>query len=333
MIRILSMILVAVVASAASAQDSGARARAALALAQPQAPLVRVEPAKPAYPAWNAEVAAKRKQTAVFVGVKARDVPGMLICEQPIFPDVQGPAVVVARIYSDGQVYWHATLPATASDLDIRRAAGWEVEPLAIPFVAPRQPRTADDSDLGRGPWPKLLEFPEGMQRYRRANWTQEIAVTNERDRITPVHRLNLERKWHQSGGMDGVAGYRSDLYRLAPSEPRTFVGNIGVLNSFGHVQHNRGWRREYADGTRFDDVLSNTETGKVFEHRTAQKKGGTWTRRVLFSDEAERPKGYAGLSQSCSSCHDQAGSGGYATGLVPGGDTILSDPFSALEQ
>jgi hypothetical protein len=190
---------------------------------------------------------------------------------------------------------------------------------------------------LGERPgarWPSPLEFPEGMERYRSATHTQEIAVLVgldgvPRDRITPVPISRLEAKWHVSGGMVGVKGYASHKFRLLPRPAETWVGDIQVewQDGFGrtHHQNNRGVVRSYADGTRFDDILTN-DRGEVFEHRSRVKVKGRWKSSVLYSDESARPAGYKGLTQSCSSCHDQAGTGGYATGLVPGGDTVLSD-------
>jgi hypothetical protein len=195
-------------------------------------------------------------------------------------------------------------------------------EVLPLPFsveVAPQEkPR-----------WDSPLEFPDGMVMFEGAKWTQEIAVTNGLDRITKVPRTRLEGKWQVSGGMVGVKGYRSDKYKLLPEAPYSWVGDIAVLNSFGHYQNNRGLMRKYPEGTRFDDVLVNTSTGKVFEHRSRSKGKNGWKSSVLFRDEDHYPRGYAGLKQSCSSCHDQAGTGGYAAGLVPGSDTVISDELN----
>lgn len=217
-------------------------------------------------------------------------------------------------------------------------AAQRTVSRSAIPFVwpLPSAGETVDPDLTRRGPWPKVLEFIEGMKRYKRASYTQEIAVTNDRDRITPVHRTQLENKdWMQSGGMIGIEGYRSDLYRnsVAQNGVESWIGNISVKNSLGYFQENRGWVALYPEGARFWDVLSNTKTGNVFEIRQRLKEEGRWRNSVIFTDEKERPAGYTGLTKSCVSCHSQAGSGGYATGLVPGADQTLSIGFKALEK
>jgi hypothetical protein len=75
-------------------------------------------------------------------------------------------------------------------------------------------------------------------------------------------------------------------------------------------------------------DVLSYE--GKVFEHRIAEKgDDGEWSRRVIFKDVDARPPGYNGLTKACTSCHNRSdgpGTGGYATGMVPGSDTVVSE-------
>ena len=80
-----------------------------------------------------------------------------------------------------------------------------------------------------------------------------------------------------------------------------------------------------------FIDALSYE--GKPFEIRQREKKNGRWDSSILFRDKAARPPGYTGLKLACSTCHDEAGTGGYGVGLVPGGDGVLSDPFPDLER
>jgi len=72
-----------------------------------------------------------------------------------------------------------------------------------------------DDDGLEAGPLPEGFDIA-GMKRYKRASMTQEIAVTNDRDRISPVQRLALharDQRWLVSGGLLGF-DFRSDLYR-----------------------------------------------------------------------------------------------------------------------
>jgi hypothetical protein len=163
---------------------------------------------------------------------------------------------------------------------------------------------------------------PEG-ERYETAKWTQRVAVTNGRDTISPVPRSGLEAHWQTSGGMVGIAGVVSEKFKVLPPGGKTWIGNIQVWNGGGY-QSNRGIVRSYPDGTRFEDRLSYR--GVVFEVRVRVKRGGVWKSSVTYSSAAARPPGYRGLGQSCASCHDQAGTGGYAAGLVPGGDGVLSE-------
>ena len=285
----------------------------------------------PDYDTARQQAAVGGKPLVVFVATKPRQVPGTLASFTSRLKGVEGPTVVVARPYGAGRLEWVATLPANATDAQIRAALGLEASRAATFFRRPGEARrTADDSKKVAGPWPKSLPFWKGMQRFFPSRNTQEIAVTNNRDRITPIPRLNREPKWLVPGGMVGVDGWRSDLYRFVPAEPRTWVGNIPVWNGFNH-QNNRGWLREYADGTFFVDVLSVDD--RVFEVRVAEKTDGRWTHYVAFKDVASRPDGYVGLNQSCVSCHAEAGHGNYAAPLVPGGDFVLSDPFQELER
>lgn len=186
----------------------------------------------------------------------------------------------------------------------------------------------ATEIALGPPPLPEAYEPDLGKAvRFASTKWTQEIAVTNSRDRITQVPIAGLEAKWHVSGGMVGVKGWTSDKYKYLPTAAAYWVGNINVLNSLGYHQQNRGIRRAYPDGTEFHDVLRN-DAGIVFEHRVRKKDNGLWASQVIYRDLEARPIGYYGLTQSCASCHSEAGTGKYAAGLVPGGDTVLSDPL-----
>src|SRR6185369_2028701 len=121
-----------------------------------------------------------------------------------------------------------------------------------------------------------------------------------------------LEERWQVPGGMAGVVGWQSDLYKFVPEGGSVWVGGISVKNSLGYFQTEGGWKRSYPVGAWFADVLSHR--GKVFEVRFAEKQDDGWHRYVAFKDRAARPPGYTGLKQSCASCHDgdeKPGSGG----------------------
>lgn len=244
------------------------------------------------------------------------------------------PSVVVA-VPRDGELYYRADFDEAPSAATIRRVIGKGVERMsAAPFRG--QPLSADDNQSSRSGWVwSDADIPEYMEPYHRSRFTQRIAVTNGRDTITPVDRSSLEEKWRVPGGMVGIKGWASRLYSWAPQ--RRWVGNIGVLNSFGYIQQNRGWKAEYEVGSEFLDVLENTSSGEVFEVRKAVKTADGWQRFVTYRAPEHRPHGYAGpRGLDCRGCHegpDRPGTGGYAAGLISGADTIFSVPVPELEQ
>lgn len=189
-------------------------------------------------------------------------------------------------------------------------------------------------------------DLPPGSVRFESAKWTQSISVLNsggyDHDIIKPASVKAMEdTRWHQPGGMHGLKGWKSERYKYLPpgKSVRHWIGNIEVENSIPnglrkpdgtpdhYRQNNRGILRAYPDGTRFDELLMNTD-GRIFEHRVREKVDGKWLSTVYFKDEEARPTGYNGLKVTCSSCHAEAGTGKYNDGLVPGGDTVLSDPL-----
>ena len=66
--------------------------------------------------------------------------------------------------------------------------------------------------------------------RYRPARFTQRIAVTNDRDSITPVPRSATEAKYQVPGGLVGVVGWRSSLYKFIP-------GRLGLDREYSRVE------------------------------------------------------------------------------------------------
>ena len=220
------------------------------------------------------------------------------------------------------------------------------LEPVKVlsPFATASEIRAAlgvIDRKVDVKPKPKIGwtwsadDVPEYMEPYRRAEFSQRIAVTNGLDTIIPVPRTNALQQWQVPGGLEGVAGWRSDLYRNAGGAPAIRrITDIAVWNGKA-FQNNRGWTRRYDDGAEFLDVLTNTDSGKVFEVRKAIKLGGSWQRFTVYRDKAHWPSGYGGPAKlDCRGCHEQAGTGGYADdkGLIPGGDTVFSNPFPELE-
>jgi len=210
----------------------------------------------------------------------------------------------------------------------------------------PRAPLPPQAPPVTPSSWLSPLDFPPGMEKFEPTKWTQRIAVTSGRDTIDKVPVSGTPSKWHQSGGMEGIRGVRSDKFKLLPEPPREWIGNIWVWNGLRDSdgkhssQQNRGLKREYVIGSRFDDILSYK--GKAFEHRMRikfpddDKKEGKWHNAILWRDEAARPPGYTGMKMACTDCHNERnvfgdtgpGFGGYATGLAPGGDTVIGHPL-----
>jgi hypothetical protein len=282
----------------------------------------------------------QKKPLVVFCDCKARAIIGVITSYRENVPEVQGrPSIMVYIPDGAGWLQAGRRLGPDADNAKIGETINLmrqrQVSRAATPFVpSGRQAEAADDDQDAAGPWPESITFMKGIRRYRPARYTQRIAVTDNRDSITPVPRSQLEAKWQVPGGLVGLTGWKSDLRRYIPEGGVQGIANIAVWNG-SSFQNNRGHVRRYPTGTVFMDILSNTETGKVFEHRIAEKnEDGTWERYVAFRDPEQRPLGYVPLkSHQCASCHAEAGTGGYATGLVPGGDTVLSDEFGDLER
>ncbi len=289
---------------------------------------VQVQPVKPPEPTpyekGMADAKATKKPLIIFVGVPIRQVEGAIVIGEKTLDGVTS-QVVLYRNGGTGD--WYDPRVTTEQ---LRKDAGLEREPAASFFALPKsgqfKAEIADDSkDAGSLPaWPKILD---GMTEYKPTRFTQSIY--NQGEETDKVSRFVTAAKWHQSGGMLGIHGFNSRLYKLVPDGGKDYLSKIWVKHSFGPTgQYEVGLNRDYPNGTRFIDRLSN-EDGKDFEARLRFKKDGKWQSKVIFSDHAARPQGYAGLSQSCASCHDEAGTGIYGAGLVPGGDTVISDELN----
>lgn len=108
------------------------------------------ESAKPSWPVWSTEVEAKRQPTVVFVGTPARPIAGAIVCQQTMLPGADTHCIVVAVPNAKlGRMDWAKTLPATATDADIRHAARLEVQPVtAVPFPSSRIALAVADADV-----------------------------------------------------------------------------------------------------------------------------------------------------------------------------------------
>lgn len=220
----------------------------------------------------------------------------------------------------------------TKAHENVLMLSGQGVSQPAVPFGLFAKRRIVDDNIKVSGRWPSMGRLA-GMERYQPFELTQSIFkyVNNPNGIIRGVNRSATEAKYQVPGGLLGVSGWRSELYRtkIRAVERPAF---IGVKNDSNNYQNEVAFLRSYPDGAEFDDVLINISTNRVFEHRVAQKVDGKWERFVAYRDSTQAPPGYvAPRSKDCSSCHKDAASGGYGVGLAPGGDEIFSDPFASF--
>ena len=275
---------------------------------------------------------ATGKRLVVFVNTPERTVKDHVTIRLDSFQNSKRPRIIMYA--PDGKDWLVHVANYSASDETLVEEG---VSQPARPFGKSSRPGevrpTADDDDSGRGPWPVSLPFPAEAERYRPAKLTQSIfQYVGAGPQIQRVNRRELKMEWQVPGGMEGIQGWRSDLYRYVPAGwMRSWQAKLPVVNSSGDTQYELGWTRAYPDGTYFIDALSNAD-GQPFEVRMREKIDGKWYSYIAFKDASARPTGYHGLTRSCASCHSQAGSGGYGVGLVPGGDTVLSDPLEGLE-
>lgn len=296
------------------------------------------EAAEPTYEDVAAKAFSEGKPLVVFLGVNPRKLSGVESVATASLPGFAGPAVIVAT----PGVKWmelKGRLPANATDQQIAATIRGEVRPMATPFrlrgLRFGEIALPDDDASASGRWPKSLVFFKGMVRYRSAKFTQAIYTLNNGPAIDPVERKYLKQEWQVPGGMEGVHGWKSDLYKFIPEGwQREWQNRLPVKNSFGNYQYELGYTRAYPDGTFFVDALSN-EHGKPFEVRVREKQNGQWQSYIAWKDVSERPAGYAGLTKRCNECHNPIngpGSGEYGVAMVSGADTVFSDPFPQLE-
>ncbi len=276
-----------------------------------------------------------RKPLVIGVGGRflPRDCPEWVSVNVAAMEGYPDKCVIVA-VPKGENLIWKATLTeAINTRTDIFRALGWldakEVRQSPVPFAGPQ---TADARTEAASSWQWTdADIPDYMERYTPAKFTQSIYKDQFGPQIDAVPRANMEEKWRVPGGLAGIKGWKSELWQWAPRS--YWKGPIQVRNSLGYFQNEGGHKVRYEPGTEFLDVLKNAETGHVFEVRKAMKTDKGWQRFVTYRRPEHRPAGYKGpRGLDCHACHAEAGTGGYATGLVPGGDTVLSMPFEALE-
>ena len=171
-----------------------------------------------------------------------------------------------------------------------------------------------------------MAEYLAALEQYQSATKTQ-VTFRRVTGYIAPADRSLVEERWNVPGGLLGVRGWTSALFR-SQHRPRVFLARQSPYSDVDAVT----WYREYPNGTTFADVLQN-DAGEVFEARIAEKRGGKWDRYVAYRNAAHRPAGYLPPKRSaCESCHSQTGIAVYGGAAIPGGDGVFSDPYHHLE-
>lgn len=178
--------------------------------------------------------------------------------------------------------------------------------------------------------------YLDGAKRYRRTEYTQRIAVTDNRETNTPYHfakddawanaptspNPNARKPYGAPGGTDDLDCY-SDLYVRLPEGKSITVWTERVQIKDGGLLPKRRWA--FPLGTRFVDVLS-TARG-VFEVRTREKARDGWASAVIHRDRDKAPGGYQGAGKACSECHSKAGGSEQYGITVRGDDEVFSFP------
>lgn len=263
----------------------------------------------PTYAEGRRESIATGRPLAVFVGRAARVVPGRLACEAPSLHGFAIGDVVECRPSGGG--------------LFFERYLEKGVQPIqAAPFREGEVRTVDDDKDAI-----SLVAFLGEMEPYARARRSQ-ISFRRWQGFIAPFPRSRLDPKWNTPGGLIGVSGWSSRLYRTKGTKAREFL----IRQDPGDSSSTVTWDRSYPDGTAFADVLRN-DKGKIFEIRLAEKLDGVWDRYVAYRNRDARPHGYAPPGREmCVACHRKAGRSEYGEAANPGGDDVFSDPMEALE-
>ena len=332
----------------------------ALILAQgpPSVPSPPSVPTMEKYPRY----ACQKSPCVVFVRCPPRSIAGASVYHEPDgFTDTSGAAIIVSP---DG--VHRIDLPASASNEAIMAAlrsdgpragtaqvtgtwqpAGWGVSRQASPFDAPAVIADGDNM-FRRLRNDDLRATLASMVRYEPARFTQRVFNRTE---TKPVDRNTLEAKWRVPGGLTNAHGWSSVLYKYIPKGGEVWRGDIQVfannywmtidgqlvLGEDGKAkksyQTETAWQRRYPDGTVFADVLANSDN-EIFAVRFAEKVDGAWDRYTPYKNRRAEPLGYVQpSSKQCVECHSQAGTGGYGDAWIPGGDTVISEPFAQFER
>lgn len=333
---------------------------AMLSVAQPaiapkplQAPPVAIEritlPKAKTYADYRAEAIAAGLPIVIFVRCESRPVAGAVVCRVDHLDGYDsGPNIVIGVPDAKVGMRYKTTLPADATDTQIRREIG--VTQSRLPFFKALRDRRIADAEIpasGRWytesetakvkeMWPKGLPVPEGIKFYWQTKLSQRIAVTDnrasnawyheDRDDVftnapTSFNPNKHDPRWAAPGGLLGVSDWESYTAATFPDQLRVWKQPVPIANG-GIIDGAILW--EYPPGTTFADLL--VSKGKPFELRYREKKAdGQWDSYVAWKDVQARPDGYFGAGQKCSTCHNLAGASEQYGITVRGKDTVFS--------
>ncbi len=283
-----------------------------------------------AYAKAHEEAKKADRWLVVYVGVPVRQIDKTVAVRVESINDSKEKRIFFCKI-SEGR---GDSVPHTITTEQLQQMMGilprLVVSPEANRFTnrpSSSDPLTADgdpwlsreEEDEVEAAWPKGVAKIAGMRSYSLAPLYQNMWTMNGgRSRFNvPTSIVGLEpSELSVSGGMVGVHGFRSVKRLAIPKGRRILVWKEDTdVRAFSLVPR---WRWKFPEGTVAADVLFNRR-GRIFTIRTQTKSDDEWMTKVLFNDEKEYPEGYAGLQQSCTSCHSKVA----VLRTVPGHDYL----------
>ena len=257
--------------------------------------------------------------------------------------------IIVALPDGKGGLYTKGslTLDSTATDAEIvaairREGVGPAPTPFRKPSALPDDRREGDSSSPWlpeaeqrrlRLLWPKDLPFPKGLKFYRPTRHSQETSILDDQKHFQALHIAsgpddpNLQTKYSAPGGLAELPQERWNSYlgvvlggRIQvfeedfPFRPGVYDGKARAgADSPGFLMRKRS--AEFGGGIAFYDLLTN-QGDEAFEVRASEFDEDGHQMFVMHKNVSLRPQGYSGLSQSCLSCHNEAGSQRYGAGI-----------------
>lgn len=264
-----------------------------------QAPPVKDVGYPYAYHDGQREAKLHGKKIVVFVNVTARYIKAP--CVVAFTKTLEGYPVKCIVVTEVGGELWQETLSASATDTEIAAAVKGVSRKTAAPFQPNVQPeaREVDASVASHAKGARFYSLKPLYQNMYTMSSRPYVDYDSIHDPAAPEHHPFIV-----SGGMQGLKGWRSDKALMIPDGKKVEVWRqYEEVRAFAPTIR---YRWKFPAGTVAYDVLS-TDKG-VFEVRTQTRADDGWETKVTFKDEDARPDGYAGLQQSCASCHSHTG-------------------------